>query len=154
MIWGQRCSVWLVSRCHNEVWVEVGILAMTPSCPGPARAKSCRTAWCRSIVALLRHNKIMIPSSPFVIILSADELHELTSRARGARAAHRDVVRATIILAAGEGVSNARIAADLGLHIDTVRKWRRRFWQRRLRGLADLPRSDRPAGSALSRSRR
>jgi transposase len=86
----------------------------------------------------------MIPSSPFVIILSADEHHELTSRARGARAAHRDVVRATIILAAGEGVSNARIAADLGLHIDTVRKWRRRFWQRRLAGLADLPRSGRP----------
>ena len=86
----------------------------------------------------------MIPSSPFVIILSADEHHELTSRARGARAAHRDVVRATIILAAGEGVSNARIAADLGLHPDTVRKWRRRFWQRRLVGLADLPRSGRP----------
>jgi transposase len=54
------------------------------------------------------------------------------------------VVRATIVLAAGEGVSNARIAADLGLHIDTVRKWRRRFWQRRLAGLADLPRSGRP----------
>jgi transposase len=86
----------------------------------------------------------MIPSSPFVIILSADEHHELTSRARGARAAHRDVVRATIILAAAEGASNARIAADLDLHIDTVRKWRRRFWQRRLPGLADLPRSGRP----------
>lgn len=31
-----------------------------------------------------------------------------------------------------------------GLHVDTVRKWRRRFWQRRLAGLADLPRSGRP----------
>ena len=56
----------------------------------------------------------MIISSPYVIILSADEHHELTSRARGARAAHRSVVRARIILAAAEGVSNARIAADLG----------------------------------------
>ena len=86
----------------------------------------------------------MIISSPYVIILSADEHHELSSRARGARAAHRSVVRARIILAAAEGVSNARIAADLGLHVDTVRKWRRRFWQRRLDGLADLPRSGRP----------
>ena len=50
----------------------------------------------------------MIISSPFVIILSADEHHELTCRARGARAAHRDVVRATIILAAAEGVVEHR----------------------------------------------
>jgi len=86
----------------------------------------------------------MIISSPFVIILSADEHDELTSRARGARVAHRDVVRATIILAAAEGVANARIATDLGMHVDTIRKWRRRFWQRRLAGLDDLPRSGRP----------
>lgn len=86
----------------------------------------------------------MIISSPYVIILSADERSELTSRARGARTAHRSVIRARIILAAAEGVSNARIAVDLGLHVDTVRKRRRRFWQRRLAGLADLPRSGRP----------
>jgi transposase len=86
----------------------------------------------------------MIISSPYVIILSTDEHHELTGRARGARAAHRSVVRARIILAAADGASNAQIAADLGLHVDTVRKWRRRFWQRRLAGLADLPRSGRP----------
>jgi hypothetical protein len=54
----------------------------------------------------------MIISSPYVIILSADEQHELIGRARGARAAHRDVVRARIILTAAEGVANARIAAD------------------------------------------
>ena len=57
---------------------------------------------------MLRHNKIMIISSPFVIILSADEQHELTGRARGARAAHRDVVRARIILAAADGRSQRR----------------------------------------------
>jgi transposase len=79
-----------------------------------------------------------------VIILSADEQHELTGRARGARAAHRSVIRAGIILTAADGVANARIAADLGVHVDTVRKWRRRFCQRRLAGLDDLPRSGRP----------
>lgn len=87
---------------------------------------------------------IMIISSPYVITLSADAHDELTVRAGSARAAHRDVVRARIILAAADGVANARIAADLGLHVDTVRKWRRRFWQRRLPGLDDLPRSGRP----------
>jgi transposase len=92
----------------------------------------------------LRHNKIVIISSPYVIILSADEHHELTVRAGSVRAAHRDVIRARIILAAAAGRSNASIAAELGMHTDTVRKWRRRFWQRRLAGLSDLPRSGRP----------
>ena len=92
----------------------------------------------------MRDNKIMIISSPFVIILSTEERSELTGRANAARTAHRDVVRAQIILAAADGTSNAAIAADLGLHVDTVRKWRRRFYRRRLAGLTDLPRSGRP----------
>jgi transposase len=86
----------------------------------------------------------MIISSPFVIILSAEEYQELTDRAHGARTAHRDVIRARIILAAAEGRTNASIAADLGLHVDTVRKWRRRFFQERLAGLADRSRTGRP----------
>jgi len=63
------------------------------------------TAWPGHTGPGLRHNKIMIISSPYVIILSADEHHELTIRAGSARAAHRDVVRATIILAAARGGS-------------------------------------------------
>ena len=35
--------------------------------------------------------------------------------------------------------SNAAIAAETGLHVDTVRKWRRRFVQDRLAGLSDRP---------------
>jgi len=92
----------------------------------------------------LRDNMLMIISSPFVIILSADERRTLTDRAHAARAAHRDVVRATIILAAADGAPNAAIAAQLGLHLDTVRKWRRRFAGQRLAGLNDLPRPGRP----------
>ncbi|WP_155853632.1 helix-turn-helix domain-containing protein, partial [Arthrobacter sp. H5] len=38
----------------------------------------------------------------------------------------------------------AAIAADVGMHIDTVRKWRHRFYHHRLEGLADLPRTGRP----------
>jgi len=86
----------------------------------------------------------MIISSPFVIILTAEERQQLSVRAQAARAAYRDVIRAQIVLAAADGESNAHIAADLGCHVDTVRKWRRRYCAGRLGGLADRPRSGRP----------
>jgi transposase len=92
----------------------------------------------------VRDNKIMIISSPFVIISSTAEHDELIVRARAARTSHRDVLRAKIILAAAEGAANAVIAVQLQLHLDTVRKWRRRFVDRRLAGLNDLPRPGRP----------
>src|SRR5215218_2006395 len=78
------------------------------------------------------------------ITLTAQESATLSACANGSRVAHRDVVRARIVLAAAQGVSNARIASALGLHVDTVRKWRRRFAARRLAGLHDRPRSGRP----------
>ncbi len=79
-----------------------------------------------------------------MIILSAADEAVLTARAHSARAAHRDVIRARIVLAAADGRANAVIAADLGLHVDTVRRWRRRFCEHGLNGLADRPRSGRP----------
>ena len=89
---------------------------------------------------------MVIISSPYVIILSAAERQELTLRAHAARAAHRDVIRARIVLAAADDRSNAAIAADLRLHVDTVRKWRRRVYQERLAGLRDRPRPGRSPG--------
>jgi transposase len=86
----------------------------------------------------------MIISSPFVIILTAEERQQLSVRAQAARTAYRDVIRAQIVLAAADGESNAHIAANLGCHVDTVRKWRRRYCAGRLGGLADRPRSGRP----------
>jgi transposase len=41
--------------------------------------------------------------------------------------------------------TNEEVAADMGCDPDTVSKWRRRFYRHRLAGLADLPRSGRPA---------
>jgi transposase len=83
-------------------------------------------------------------TSPFTIILSDAEQVSLNRLACSAKAEHRMVLRARIVLAAAEGASNTMIAARTGLHVDTVRKWRRRFTQHRLAGLADRRRSGRP----------
>ncbi|HEY3647527.1 MAG TPA: IS630 family transposase [Streptosporangiaceae bacterium] len=68
----------------------------------------------------------------------------MSKRVRGAKTGHRDRLRAQIVLAAARGRDNARIARDLGISQDTVRKWRGRFAVRGLDGLADLPRCGRP----------
>jgi transposase len=79
-----------------------------------------------------------------VIVLSPAEEATLTSRIAAARTEHRDLLRARIIVAAGAGKANAVIADNIGVHVDTVRKWRNRFAERGLEGLDDLPRSGRP----------
>jgi transposase len=78
------------------------------------------------------------------VTLTAAERTMLDKRACAAKTAHRDRVRAQIVLAAARGRDNARIAADLRVTVDTVRKWRGRFAGRGLDGLAGLPRSGRP----------
>jgi FixJ family two-component response regulator len=55
---------------------------------------------------------------------TAAERATLKKRARGAKTAHRDRLRAQIVLAAARGRDNVRIAADLQITADTVRKWR------------------------------
>jgi transposase len=79
-----------------------------------------------------------------LVVLSAGERRALKKRARGARTAYRDWLRAQVVLAAARGRASARIAADLHVSVDTVRKWRGRFAARGLDGLKDLPRSGRP----------
>jgi transposase len=86
----------------------------------------------------------MALSSPFVVVLSAIEEAVLSARAPAARGEHRDVVRAKIVLAAAAGTANAVIARGLGIGVDTVRKWRRRFAEHGMAGLEDLPRAGRP----------
>jgi transposase len=86
----------------------------------------------------------MPPNRAVLVVLSAGERRTLKKRARGAKTAYRDWLRAQIVLAAACGWVSARIAADLQVSVDTVRKWRGRFAARGLDGLKDLPRSGRP----------
>src|SRR5712691_1392115 len=78
------------------------------------------------------------------VTLTAAERKTLKKRARGAKTPHRDRLRAQIVLTAAHGHPNARIARDLGVSVDTARKWRARFAAWGLGGLKDLPRAGRP----------
>src|SRR5262249_28744568 len=92
----------------------------------------------------VRHKDQMPVPSPYLIVLSAEEEAVLAARARSVRSQHGDRLRAQIVLAAAAGKNNAAIAGQVGVHVDTVRKWRRRFAATRLAGLKDAPPSGRP----------
>ena len=83
------------------------------------------------------------------IELTDDERAKLESMARKATAPQRAVFRARIILEASRGTSNRAIAQQLGSDRVTVRTWRKRFFQKRLQGLEDNPRSGRPLTFSL-----
>src|SRR5262245_47525404 len=92
----------------------------------------------------VRHKDQMPVPSPYLIVLTSEEEAVLMARARSVRSQHRDRLRAQIVLAAAAGENNTTIATRVGVHVDTVRKWRRRFAAARLAGLKDAPRSGRP----------
>ncbi len=82
--------------------------------------------------------------SPFVVRLSIEDRFLLEARASSYTACHAVVVRARIVLAAAEGVANTEIAARVGVCVDVVSKWRKRFVVEGVAGLADRARSGRP----------
>ncbi len=85
-----------------------------------------------------------MPSSPYVICLGDAGRAELESLSRRPTAPYRMVLRARIVLMAAGGAANCVIAARLGTCEDTARKWRRRYCEKGLAGLADAPRPGRP----------
>ena len=82
-------------------------------------------------------------TSPYTVNLTDPDRQTLHARVRAATTAQRDVLRARIVLAAADGGANARIARDLEVCVDTVRKWRRRYCADGLDGLRDRPRPGR-----------
>ena len=82
--------------------------------------------------------------SPFQITLWASERRLLKTLTRRGTAEHREVTRARIVLLASAGWTNRGIARKLGLALNTVGKWRKRFYQEGFDGLRDRKRSGRP----------
>lgn len=85
--------------------------------------------------------------SPYLIILTPEQRHELLERSRKYTLSYRDVVRAKIVLMAAEGLDNSEIAARLDVRREIASKWRKRFFQRGLSGLEEGDRRGRPTMS-------
>ncbi|WP_406016771.1 IS630 family transposase [Streptomyces sp. NBC_00984] len=79
------------------------------------------------------------------LTLTVSERRRLKTMAYGRKTEYQARQRASIVLLAARGRSNARIAHETGLHLDTVRVWRGRFAHGGLPALADRKRSGRPA---------
>jgi DNA-directed RNA polymerase specialized sigma24 family protein len=92
--------------------------------------------------------------SPFVIVLSVEDRRWLEALVRRGTAQQRMVLRARIVLAAADGEENARIAERLGVALNTVIKWRKRFFEEGMAGLTDRKRSGRPRTFSPSGGRR
>jgi hypothetical protein len=82
--------------------------------------------------------------SPYRIVLSADEHRVLRGRAAKYTRPYFEVLRAKMILLAADGWSNDAIARSLRTRREVVSLWRKRFFEERLAGLEDHPRSGRP----------
>jgi len=76
--------------------------------------------------------------------LRPEEREALLKRVRERTAAQRDVLRARIVLAAADGMTNKEIASTVGCSRPTVGLWRGRFALMGMAGLDDAPRSGRP----------
>lgn len=96
----------------------------------------------------------MPSTSPFPIELTAEERAELTRRAVAYTDPYYRVVRAKIALMAADGLANREIAVRLDTSRQVVHRWRKRFFERRLDGLDDEPRSGRPPVFSPQRGRR
>ena len=78
------------------------------------------------------------------LVLTDDERETLERWSRRHTTAQALAMRCRIVLACAEGGNNVEVAARLGIHDDTVGRWRNRFIDRRLDGLHDEPRPGKP----------
>jgi transposase len=83
-------------------------------------------------------------STPYRIELADDERVVIEQRARSSNAPFRAVIRARIVLYAAEGLDNVAIADRLDASRSFVSRVRKRFYEERLKGLEERPRSGRP----------
>ena len=83
--------------------------------------------------------------SPFIIKLSDVERKELEQIAHQYASPYYLVIRSKAILMAAQGLENKTIGERLSLPRQIVSKWRKRFYEERLDGILDRPRSGRPS---------
>jgi transposase len=79
-----------------------------------------------------------------ILALTAEERDVLQGWARRAKTAQALALRARIVLACADGLSNSEVSRQLRTSLPTVGKWRQRFITRRLAGLSDEPRPGAP----------
>jgi len=89
------------------------------------------------------------PKAP--LVLTDEERQTLQRWTRRAKTAQALALRAKIVLACADGVTNKEVAEQLGIWPQTVGKWRGRFVARRLEGLSDEDRPGRPSTIADER---
>jgi len=68
-----------------------------------------------------------MPKRATQVILTEKEQEELVQITRRHRSEQQQVLRARIVLAAAQGHSNAQIAHELAINVDTARLWRDRW---------------------------
>src|SRR5919106_993617 len=78
------------------------------------------------------------------IVVTAEERTALETWVRAPTTEQRLVERARIVLLAADGWASRAIAREVGCARGVVSRWRMRFAERRLAGLADAPRSGKP----------
>ena len=78
------------------------------------------------------------------LMLTEDERRTLEQWARRPKTAQRLALRARIVLACAEGLTNRTVAGRVPASANCVCKWRERFRVRRLPGLTDEPRPGAP----------
>ena len=79
-----------------------------------------------------------------VLELTDGERDQLVRWERRRKSSQALALRSRIVLKCAEGAANKEVAAECGVTAATVGKWRRRFCELRLDGLADEPRPGRP----------
>src|SRR5262245_56130682 len=87
-----------------------------------------------------------------MLTVTEEQRAELARGARAATSTQAFALRCRIVLACADpDAANSHIAAELGVSVPTIAKWRKRFIAHGMAGLADEPRVGRPPSILLDR---